>query len=109
MRKKKIVTFYILRYIFGKKTEIENLQQHVKDEKNENKVLRSFMNNFRTLKKETQYTTKIVTIDDIQKHNKMYDENSKFNEMSSKDDISHVVRFTRFQLQFIALSLIVKK
>ena len=41
---------------------------------------------------------KIVTIDDIQKYNKMYDENSKFNGMSFKDDVSHVVQFTQFQL-----------
>ena len=34
---------------------------------------------------------KVVTIDDIQKHNKIYNENSKFNEISFKDDISHVV------------------
>ena len=34
-----------------KENEIENLRQYVKNEKNENKVLRSFMNNFRTLKK----------------------------------------------------------
>ena len=52
---------------------------------------------------------KVVTIDNIQKHNRMYNENSKFNEMFFKDDISHVVQFTRFQLQFTILSLIVKK
>ena len=39
--------------------------------------------------------TKIVTIDDIQKHNKMYDENSKLNAMFFKDDINHVVQLTR--------------
>ena len=42
--------------------------------------------------------TKIVTIDDIQKHNKMYSENSKFNEMFFQNDVNHVVQFTRFQL-----------
>ena len=35
--------------------------------------------------------TKIVTIDDIRKHNKIDNENSKLNEMFFKDDISHVV------------------
>ena len=39
----------------------------------------------------------------------MYDENSKFNEMFFKDDISHVVQSIRFQLQFTASFLIVKK
>ena len=41
---------------------------------------------------------KIVTIGGIQKHNKMHNENSKLNEMSFKNDINHVVQFTRFQL-----------
>ena len=68
-----------------KENEIENLRRHVENEKNENKALRLFINNLRTLKK--KYTTKIVTIDDIQKQNKMYNENSKFNEMSFKNDI----------------------
>ena len=39
----------------------------------------------------------------------MYNKNSKFNEMFFKDDISHVVQFMRFQLQFTASSLIVKE
>ena len=50
-----------------------------------------------------------MTIDDIQKHNKMYDENSKLNQMSFKDDVSHIVQFTRSQLQFTTSFLIVKK
>ena len=50
-----------------------------------------------------------MTIDDIQKHNKIYDENSKFNEMSFKDNVNHVVQFTRSQLQFTSSSLIIKK
>ena len=53
--------------------------------------------------------TKIVTIDDIQKHNKMYDENPKLKEMFFKNDVSHVVQFTRFQLQFTTSFLIVNK
>ena len=53
--------------------------------------------------------TKIVTINDIQKYNKIYNENSKFNEISFKDDVNHVVQSTRFQLQFTASFLIVKK
>ena len=52
---------------------------------------------------------KVVTINDIQKHNKIYKENSKFNEILFKDNISHVVQFTRFQLQFTTSSLIIKK
>ena len=52
---------------------------------------------------------KIMTIDDIQKYNKMYDENSKLNEMFFKDDVSHVVQFTQFQLQFTTLFLVIKK
>ena len=50
-----------------------------------------------------------MTIDDIQKHNKMYDENSKLNKMFFKDDVSHVVQLTRFQLQFTASFPIIKK
>ena len=65
-----------------------------KRKKNENKVLRLFINDFKALEKNTQYTTKIVTIDDIQKHNKMYNKNSKLNEMSFKDDVSHIVQLT---------------
>ena len=47
-----------------KENEIENLQRHIENKKNKNKVLQSFMNDLRTLKKETQYTTKIITIND---------------------------------------------
>ena len=50
-----------------------------------------------------------MTIDNIQKHNRMYDENPKFNEMSFKNDINHIIQFTRSQLQFTTLLLIVKK
>ena len=50
-----------------------------------------------------------MTIDDIQKYYRMYNKNSKLNEMFFKDDISYVVQFTRFQLQVITLFLIVKK
>ena len=50
-----------------------------------------------------------MTINDIQKHNKMYDKNSKFNEMSFKDDINYVIQFTRSQLQFTISFLIIKK
>ena len=45
----------LLRFIFHdtylKENEIENLQWYVEDEKNENEVLRSFINDFKTLKK----------------------------------------------------------
>ena len=67
------------------------------------------MNDFKILKKNTQYTTKVVTINNIQKHNKIYDKNSKLNEMSFKNNISHIVQLTRSQLQFTALFLIIKK
>ena len=67
------------------------------------------MNNLKTLKKNTQYTIEIVTINDIQRHNTMYDENSKFNEISFRDDLNHVIQFTRSQLQFTISFLIVKK
>ena len=40
--------------------------------------------------------TKVVTVDDVQKHNKMYNKNSKFNKMSFKDDVSHVIQFMQF-------------
>ena len=53
--------------------------------------------------------TKIVTIDDIQKHNRIYDGNSKLNEISFKDDVNHVIQFTQSQLQFTISFLIVKK
>ena len=89
---------FIFHDTYLKKNEIENLQRYVEDEKNKNKILRSFMNDFKTLKKNIQYTTKIVTIDDIQKYNKTYDENPKLNEMFFKDNISHIIQFTRFQL-----------
>ena len=42
--------------------------------------------------------TKVVTIENIQKHNKIYDENLKLNETFFKDDVSHVVQSARFQL-----------
>ena len=42
---------FIFHNIYSKGNEIENLRRHVEDEKNENKILRSFMNDFKTLKK----------------------------------------------------------
>ena len=51
--------------IYLKENEIKNLRRYLEDEKNENKTLRSFMNNFKTLRKNIQYTIKIMTIDDI--------------------------------------------
>ena len=92
-----------------KEIEIENLRRHVEDEKNENKVLRLFMNDLRTLKKDIQYTTKIITIDNIQKYNRIYGGNSKLNGISFKNDVSHIIQLTRFQLQFTISFLIVKK
>ena len=62
---KKKLSRFIFHDIYLKENEIENLRRHVEDKKNENKNLRLFINNFRTLKKDTQYTTKIVTINDI--------------------------------------------
>ena len=53
--------------------------------------------------------TKVVIINDIQKHNKMYNGNSKLNEMSFKDDVSYIIQFMQFQLQFTTSSLIIKK
>ena len=91
-----------------KEKKIKNLQQHVENEKNENKALRLFMNDLRIIKK-IQYTIKIVIINDIQKYNKIYNENSKFNEISFKDDINHIVQFIRSQLQFIISFLIIKE
>ena len=44
---------FIFYDIYLKENKIENLQRHVEDEKNENKVLRLFINDFRTLKKNT--------------------------------------------------------
>ena len=41
---------YFIIYIW-KKNEIENLRRYVEDEKNENKVLQSFINDFKILKK----------------------------------------------------------
>ena len=42
---------FIFHDTYLKENKIENLQQYVKDEKNKNKTLQSFMNNFKTLKK----------------------------------------------------------
>ena len=42
---------FIFYNTYSKENKIKNLQRHVEDKKNENKVLRSFMNNFKTLKK----------------------------------------------------------
>ena len=67
------------------------------------------MSDLKTLKKNIQYTPKVVIIDDIQKHNKIDDENSKLNKTFFKDDINHVVQSTRSQLQFTVSFLIVKK
>ena len=50
-----------------------------------------------------------MTIDNIQKHNKMYDENLKLNEMFFKSDVNHIVQFTRSQVKFTSSFLIVKK
>ena len=41
---------FIFHDIYLKENEIEDLRRHVEDKKNENKILRSFMNDFRTLK-----------------------------------------------------------
>ena len=46
---------FIFHDIYLKENEIENLQRHVENEKNENKVLQSFMNDLRILKKYTIY------------------------------------------------------
>ena len=95
--------------MYLKENKIENLQWYIEDEKNKNKILRSFINNFKTLKKNIQYTTKIVTVENIQKYNKMYDENSTLTEISFKNNINHVVQFTQFQIQFTTRFLIIKK
>ena len=50
-----------------------------------------------------------MIIDDIQRNNKMYNENSKFNEIFFKNYVNYIVQFTQFQLQFTTSSLIVKK
>ena len=42
---------FIFHDTYLKETEIKNLRQHIENQKNENKVLRSFMNDLRTLKK----------------------------------------------------------
>ena len=47
----KKLSCFIFYDIYLKENEIENLQRHIEDEENENKVLQFFMNNFRTLKK----------------------------------------------------------
>ena len=70
----------------------------ISKKKNENETLQLFVNDLKTLKKHTQYTTKIVTIENIQKHNKIYDENLKFNETFFKNDVSRVMQFARSQL-----------
>ena len=44
---------FIFHDIYLKENEIENLSWHVENEKNENKALQSFMNDFRILKKNT--------------------------------------------------------
>ena len=67
------------------------------------------MNDFRTLKENIQYMTKIVTIDDIQQHNKIYSEYSKLNKISFKNNINHIIQFTQSQLQFTISFLIVKE
>ena len=50
-----------------------------------------------------------MTINNIQKHNRMYNENSKLNEMFLKNDINYIVQFTQFHLQFTTSFFIVKK
>ena len=50
--KKNYHVLYFIIYIL-KKNEIEDLQRYVEDEKNKNKVLQLFLNNFKTLKKNT--------------------------------------------------------
>ena len=42
---------FIFHDTYLKENKIENLQQYIEDQKNENKVLQSFMNDFKTLKK----------------------------------------------------------
>ena len=79
-----------------KKNKINDLRRHIEEKKNENKTLQLFINDLKTLKKHTQYTTKIVTIENIQKHNKIYDENLKFNETFFKNNVNRVVQSARF-------------
>ena len=50
-----------------------------------------------------------MTINDIQKRNKMYGENSKLNGIFFKNNVNYIVQFTRFQLQFTMLFLIIQK
>ena len=52
VHEKKLLRF-IFHDIYLKENEIENLRRHVEDEKNKNIILQSFMNDFRTLKKNT--------------------------------------------------------
>ena len=47
----KKLSHFIFHDTYLKENEIENLQQHVKNKKNKKKVLQSFMNNLKTLKK----------------------------------------------------------
>ena len=81
-----------------KKNKIDDLRQHIEKKKNENEILQLFVNDLKTLKKHIQYTTKIVTIENIQKYNKIYNENLKFNKTSFENDVSHVVQSARSQL-----------
>ena len=50
VHKKKSLHF-IFHDTYLKQNEIKNLRRHVKNEQNENKVLESFINDFKTLKK----------------------------------------------------------
>ena len=50
-----------------------------------------------------------MTINNIQKHNRMYDKNSKLNGISFLNDINHVIQLTRSRLQFTLSFLIIKK
>ena len=81
--------------IYLKKNKIDDLQQHIEKKKNENKILQLFIKDLKTLKKHIQYTTKIVTIENIQKHNKTYDENLKLNKTSFKNDVNRIMQFAR--------------
>ena len=47
----KKLSHFVFHNIYLKENEIENLRRHVENEKNENKVLRSFINDFKTLRK----------------------------------------------------------
>ena len=48
---KKKSLHFIFHNIYLKENEIENLRQHVENEKNKNKILSLFMNDFKILKK----------------------------------------------------------